>query len=104
MKQIEVLYVPGCPNLERAEARSREAAARAGGAEIRLVPVDSDEAAQRLAFLGSPTVRVDGRDVEGASAGRTEFGVQCRVYANAGRLEGAPPLEWIVAALGTTPA
>ena len=45
------------------------------------------------------TVRVDGADVDASAAGRTDFGMQCRVYGTNGELEGAPPSKWIKAAL-----
>jgi hypothetical protein len=62
--------------------------------------VESEEDAKRLRFVGSPTVRVDGADVEPAAAAREDFALQCRVYQVDGRLEGAPPTSWIASALG----
>jgi hypothetical protein len=104
MKRVDVLFFAGCLNIERALAHAREAAERVGDTDIRVVHVDDDDDALRLAFLGSPTVRVDGRDVDEASLDRTDFGMQCRLYTVGDRVEGAPPVEWIVAALlGTAP-
>ena len=51
----------------------------------RVVRVESADAAEHLRFLGSPTVRVDGHDVEAGTADRDDFGLQCRVYSVAGR-------------------
>jgi hypothetical protein len=103
-KQVEVLVFDGCPNLEPTVERAREAIAHANvPAELRVVRIESDEDAKRLRFLGSPTVRVDGVDVEPATPGREDFGLQCRVYSVGGRYHGAPPVDWIDAALrGTT--
>jgi hypothetical protein len=99
-KQVEVLVFEGCPNLEPILARAREAIARASvPADLRVVRVESDEDAKRLRFLGSPTVRVDGVDVEPARIVGENFGLQCRVYSVGGRLQGAPPVDWIDAAL-----
>lgn len=98
MKIVEVLFFDGCPNIEVAAKHARDAIARAGvDAEVRLVRVEGD--ASRLRFLGSPTVRVDGRDVDDTASARTDFGFQCRVYSIDGRLVGAPPVAWIEAAL-----
>lgn len=75
---------------------------RSNGVEgsVRLVEVQSDEDAQRLRFLGSPSLRVDGRDVEPGAGQRTDYGLQCRVYRAPAGLTGTPPDEWVRAALG----
>lgn len=113
MIRVEVLFFDGCPNLELATDRVRQAIERAGAeAELHLVRLEGEADAVARGFLGSPTVRVDGRDVDGSAAARTDFGLQCRVYSVDGRLEGAPPIDWIEAALrgetieggGTAPA
>jgi hypothetical protein len=100
MKAIDVLYFDGCPNVDVAMEHARSAvAAVTNGAAVRLVRVDGDEAAVRLRFLGSPTVRVDGLDVDAAARSRTDFGMQCRVYWADGKVVGAPPIAWIEGAL-----
>jgi hypothetical protein len=99
-RRVEVLVFDGCPNLEATVECTRQAIARTGvPADLHIVQVGSDEEAARLGFLGSPTVRVDGVDVEPATAAREDFGLQCRVYAIDGRIQGAPPTRWIVNAL-----
>lgn len=98
--RVEVLFFHGCPNLELATSRARQAIEHAAPeAELHLVRLDDEADAVARGFLGSPTVRVDGRDVDGSAAARTDFGFQCRVYDVDGRLEGAPPVDWIEAAL-----
>jgi hypothetical protein len=100
MIQVEISFFDECPNVALATDRAREAIARAGAAaEVRLVRLDGEADAVSRRFLGSPTVRVDGLDVDEAAVGRTDFGLQCRVYTVEGRLEGAPPVAWIEAAL-----
>jgi hypothetical protein len=102
---IEVLYFDGCPNHEPVLERLRELVAQdAAHAEIALRRVETDEEAQRLRFLGSPTVRVDRRDVEPGAEARDDFGLKCRLYRTGDGLAGAPPEEWLVAALGPNPA
>jgi hypothetical protein len=104
-RRVEVLVFDGCPNLEATLERARAAVAAANAhAEVQLVRVESDEDAKRLRFLGSPTVRVDGVDVDGSAKQRDDFGLQCRIYSVGGRLEGAPPIDWIAAALRGEPA
>lgn len=101
---IEVLAFEGCPNVGTAVDRAHAAAAAAGpSASVRVVLIETVEDAHRLQFLGSPTVRVDGVDVDPSARERRDFGLQCRVYAVDGRLQGAPPVDWIAAAvLGET--
>ena len=100
MKHVEVLFFEGCPNLELASSRAREAIANTrASVDLHLVRVDGDADAVARRFVGSPTVRIDGKDVEGTANARTDFGLQCRVYMVAGHLEGAPPVAWIEAAL-----
>lgn len=66
--------------------------------------VERDEEAQRLRFLGSPTVRVDGRDVEPGADVREDFGLKCRLYRTEDGLTGTPAEEWLVAAIRADPA
>ena len=99
-KQIDVLVFDGCPNLDSTIERAREAITRAKvAADLRVTRVESDDDAKRLRFLGSPTVRVDGVDVEPTTVDREDFGLQCRIYSVAGRHQGTPPVDWIAAAL-----
>ena len=100
MRSVEVLVFEGCPNVELALQRARAAlVSTRTEADVRVVRVEDDTSAKRQRFLGSPTIRVDGVDVEPSARERTDFGMQCRVYAVDGRLDGAPPVAWIEAAL-----
>ena len=79
--KVELLYLDGCPSSERFLPGLRELVQLAGvGAELELRRIDSVDAAVRERFLGSPTVRVDGRDVDPTSGGREDFGQECRLY------------------------
>src|SRR5579859_1135254 len=97
---IELLYFDGCPNHEALLPRLREIVSGAGiSDDVELHRIGDDEAAQRERFLGSPTVRVDGHDVEPGAAQRTDFGMKCRLYRTSGGLAGQPEEQWIRAAL-----
>jgi alkylmercury lyase len=98
--RVEVLYFDGCPGHEALLERLRELMAGAGVDEpVELAHIASAEEARRERFLGSPTLRIDGRDVEPAAAEREDYGLKCRLYATAGGLTGAIPDELITAAL-----
>lgn len=61
--KVTVLYFDGCPHWQAVLERVRLAADRVGVAvELEPVAVDTDQDVRRLAFSGSPTVLVDGRD------------------------------------------
>lgn len=95
---VEILYFDGCPSFEQVIPRVRELAADAG-AQVVLRAVETLEAAEAEQFLGSPTIRVDGRDVDPTAAGRTDFGLKCRLYRDGAEHSPVPPETWIRAAL-----
>jgi hypothetical protein len=68
-------------------------------AEVREVNVSSDARARQLEFIGSPTVRIDGRDVDPAPEGAQQYGLKCRVYNVGGRIAGQPSRDMVLAAL-----
>jgi hypothetical protein len=98
--RVEVLYFEGCPNYGELLPKLRETLARAGiSDEIELRAVQSIEEAERERFLGSPTVRVDGRDVDPMAGERNDYGIKCRLYRVSGTSTGLPPERWIAAAI-----
>lgn len=98
--RVEILYLDGCPNYEPLVCRVRGIVRREGiGIDLSLRRVGTEGQASRLGFLGSPTVLVDGRDVDAAAVQRRDFGLKCRLYRTRRGLEGAPPDEWIAAAI-----
>jgi hypothetical protein len=93
---VEVVYFDGCPSHEVLLPRLRRLLADAGvAAEIELRRVESPDAAERERFLGSPTVRIGGHDVEPAAEQRTDYGLKCRLYWTEDGLRGTPPDAWI---------
>ena len=98
--KVELLYFDGCPSHERFLPRLRELVAGAGiPGEVQLRRVESPEAAVAERFLGSPTVRVNGIDVEPGADSRSDFGLKCRLYSTPDGLQGMPRAEWVVNAL-----
>ena len=99
--RVELLYFEGCPSYETLVPRLRQLVAEAGAdpAAIDLLAIDSVEAAEQARFLGSPTVRVNGVDVEPNAAGRNDFGLKCRIYRSDAGQASVPPDAWIRRAL-----
>ena len=95
--KVELLYWKGCPSYPEAEELLREVL---GDGELEIREVRTQEEAVALRFPGSPTIRVDGADVdpEGASA---RPALNCRIYhLPDGRVSPLPSREMLEAALG----
>ena len=98
--KVEIFYFSGCPNYEAAAARVREVLRQERtDADIVEIEITDGIAAQAAGFLGSPTIRVDGQDVELGARMAATFGLTCRTYVAAGKRCGVPPREWIQAAV-----
>jgi hypothetical protein len=98
-----LLYFTGCPTHQVArEILTKVLDAVGVAAEIREVNVESELEAHKLAFIGSPTIRIDGRDIDPEAARAERFGLKCRVYAVDGKLAGHPSPGLILAALKET--
>lgn len=94
--RIEILYFEGCPNHRAAVERVREILEEESTpAEIIEVAVPDEASAQAHGFLGSPTIRIDGVDVEPGARSSKAFGMACRTYLEAGKRVGVPPRDWI---------
>jgi arsenate reductase len=89
---VEVLVSEGCPHAGETIALVKGIVHRlAPDAPMVLVCVDTPEKAATPGFLGSPSVRVNGEDIERIGAGRSAL--CCRTYSG----EGVPP-TWMVEA------
>lgn len=79
--RVEVLFVPGCPNYEPALERLKKVLISEGlNVDVHGVSVNTGEDAIALMFSGSPTIRIDGKDVEPSDIQAP--GLTCRLYAN----------------------
>ena len=97
--KVEVLYVAECPFHPEAVKLVRDALAAEGvAAEIHDVLVRDERTAKELRFLGSPTIRTNGRDVDGEPQRSDSFALSCRLYSGSEHV-GLPPVEMIRHAL-----
>lgn len=98
---IEILYFDGCPNHDRLLAQlSRLLQHHRITAEIVPHNILDADSARRERFLGSPSIRVNGRDIEPGADHRRDYGLKCRIYHTPTGLAGLPPDEWILDAIG----
>ena len=91
--QIEILHVPGCPNLSVGRRRLDDALRTLGvAAPVREVEVNSPAEAEAAGMSGSPTFMVDGTDLFGGA----EPSVACRLYREDDGVDGAPSVDALV--------
>jgi hypothetical protein len=98
--RVELLYFEGCPSYAELLPTLRDLLANEGvRAKVELRRVETPEDAARERFLGSPTVRINGEDVDPTAKDRYDFGMECRLYRTEDGLARTPPETWIRAAL-----
>lgn len=73
--RIEILMSPGCGNGAKTQALVADVVREtAPGVEVETTLVATLEDAERLGFLGSPSVRVNGQDVDPQAPGSVGLG------------------------------
>jgi hypothetical protein len=97
---VEVLTYPGCPHRDGAIALAERVREQLGSpAELRVIDIPDQPAAEQARFLGSPTIRVDGRDIEPGAERLQEYVCACRLYQVGHSLRGLPDEDWLRQAL-----
>jgi hypothetical protein len=93
--KIEVLYVAECPSHPAAVKLIKGVLAAEGVAtEVHEVLVRDEGMASELRFLGSPTIRINGKDVAEEAQKVQSFALSCRLYPGSEQV-GLPPAEMI---------
>jgi hypothetical protein len=100
---VSFLYYEECPSHEVALERLREVVAEESiPGEVEVIKVETEEQARELRFVGSPTIRVDGQDIDPPSDSR--YALTCRAYRLAdGRISPLPSKDMIRCALRSPP-
>lgn len=97
---VEILYFDGCPNVDKARQLVQRVVDEGDvDADVRLVNVPDEMSAKRMRFLGSPSIRVDGRDIEPEAEARADHFLSCRIYHTAAGFSGEPDEAWLRDAL-----
>ena len=98
--RVELLWFDDCPNHDAAGAMLREVLADQGAGDgFEEIDASDPEVAERLRFPGSPTIRIDGVDVEPGFEDPGDYTPRCRLYATAEGLRGLPDRTWIAASI-----
>ncbi len=114
--KIQLLYILDCPWCIKTKKLIKESLKELGSkSKVEEILIDSDEKARKYHFVGSPTIRIDGKDIQEKlskgkclpceelaehTKGTTEFVKQecscgCRIYFYKGRQYPYPPKEMI---------
>ena len=95
--KIEFLYFKSCPGHKQAlinlKAVLEESKTKA---DLVLIKVASEEQAAKVGFQGSPSIRVNGKDIDGSNDG---YSYGCRIYQIGGKITPTPTKEFIQAKL-----
>ena len=96
---IRILTFEGCPSCEATRRMVEETVNELHlQAEIDSVQVDGEDEARQQGFLGSPTIQIDGNDIEvSRRGGKAAFA--CRLYQTPDGVSGVPPKSLLVAAI-----
>jgi hypothetical protein len=99
--EIRLRYFEGCASWETARDRIRAVLGELEAADtpLSLERVESPEEAERLGFVGSPTILIDGRDA--FTSPRDTVGLACRLYQTPDSLAGCPTTDQLRRVLST---
>jgi hypothetical protein len=98
--QIRFLYYEDCPSHDAALERLQGVMAEEGiEGDIEITKVETDEQAHALRFVGSPTILIDGQDIDPPPP-EAYYALTCRAYRlEDGRISPLPSPETIRRAL-----
>jgi hypothetical protein len=79
--KIELLYFVGCPNQMPALEMLREILdSLSREDQIHQIEVRTQAEAEAIRFVGSPSIRINGSDIEPWARTAKHFGLSCRTY------------------------
>mgnify|MGYP001773121084 CR=1 FL=1 len=95
MVKVEFLFWEGCSSRDRALERLKKVLDELNVKyEIEIIEVKTEEDAQRLKFPGSPTIRINGEDIQPETA-KPPYSLSCRTYIINGRFLPLPGEEYL---------
>lgn len=99
--KVQLLYFSGCPSYKDGLKNLKQALKELGLPEdIEMVNIETDEMAREYNFIGSPTIRINGEDLDLRARGAKVAGYKgCRIYQTEEGIKGAPTVEMIKKAL-----
>jgi hypothetical protein len=100
--KIDLLWFEDCPNHGAAERMLSEVLAEFGVSDpIVRTEVPDEATGNLLTFPGSPTIRIDGVDVEPGWEPCEDCTPRCRLYMTSEGLRGLPEVQWVRSAVAS---
>lgn len=97
---IELLYFAECPNYKSAQENLLAALDQLHiTSNVNRIEVHSNEEAATKRFLGSPSIRIDDRDIEYPDETGLQYSMRCRLYKSIEGVSGTPPKQMIISAI-----
>lgn len=97
---VELRWFQGCTNHPAARQMLKDVISEvAPGTPIHDVDATDPSVAGRMRFPGSPTIRIDGRDIDPTNTDHSDYTPRCRLYRTRAGLQGLPERGWILDAL-----
>jgi hypothetical protein len=98
--EVEFLWFQDCPNHEAARAILHEVIDEvAPGTTVSDIDATDPDVAKSHRFPGSPTIRVDGLDVDPAFIDTGDYTPRCRLFRSVLGIARVPERRWIEDAL-----
>ena len=98
--KVELYYFAHCPSWQRARENLEHALQLEQiSAHVEAILVTDSADVQLKRFIGSPTIRIDGVDIEGSGAETRGYGYGCRVYTDGTCTAGWPSVNQVRRAL-----
>ena len=100
LPRVQLLWFQDCPNHPAARALLDDVLGElAPDTVVHQIDASDPEVARRHRFPGSPTIRIDGRDVDPSYQDPGDYTPRCRLYRTAAGLGGLPDRAWVEAAV-----
>jgi hypothetical protein len=94
--EIELLYFELCPHYETALKNLQEVLREKKlDVPVKVVKIRDDREAIENRFIGSPTIRINGRDIEPGAPEKEDFSMRCRLYLEGGEVMEFPSKNMI---------
>ena len=94
--KIELLFFDGCPNYQTALKYLQEVIReKRHDIPVKMLKIKSDNEAENHRFLGSPTIRINGQDVETGAEKADNFSMVCRLYLEDNKVNELPSKKMI---------
>lgn len=99
--KIQFLYFEGCPSYKQGLENLKQALRELSLPEdFEMINIDTDEKAKEYHFIGSPTIKINGEDIDPRAREAKITGYKgCRIYQTPEGIKGAPTAEMIKKAI-----